>query len=373
MRDHWGNCITHFDDGVTDFVEEYFVDEQRRCLLVAGAGFDPRSQAITSLLNAALGSRLKAVLIREERGQSDPTLLALADANERAIRSLVADVEVWTIPIFSEADNAPIGGTRIAERLRTMAHADDLTDIVLDISALSLGIFYPTARILLGRSEADPKLNFHVMVASDPSLDARIVGEPAARAQPVRGFNGPNFQQSDLRQAKIWLPQLAPMRREPLRRIKVAIEDVYKVCPILPFPASDPRRADALIQEYGEEIRGDWAVDARDFMYVSERNPLDSFRSIEMLKKRYDKTVEGVFQPQLILSPGGSKVMAIGALMAAIRYDLAVHYVEALRYDMVANLRQPEANKKMSFVHVWLDGPIYASFELAAPQERSAT
>lgn len=371
MRDHWGNCITHFDDGVAKFIMEYFADNNRTCLLVAGAGFDPRSQAIASILSTALGPRLKAVLIREERGQSDPILLAQAESNERAIRALVADVEVWTIPIFSETDNAPIGGTRIAERLRTLTPAADLTDIVLDISAMSLGIFYPAAKILLDRSEADSKLNFHVIVASDPVLDSRIVGEPASRAQPVRGFNGPNLQQSDLRQAKIWLPQLASMRREPLRRIKVAIEDVYKVCPILPFPASDPRRADALIQEYGEEIRGDWAVDARDFMYASESNPLDAFRSIETLKKRYDKTVEGVFQPQLILSPGGSKVMAIGALMAAIRYDLAVHHVEALRYDIVPIPNPVETNKKLSFVHVWLDGPIYASFGLAAPQGRS--
>ena len=63
--------------------------------------------------------------------------------------------------------------------------------------------------------------------------------------------------------------------------------------------------------------------------------------------------------------------MAIGALMAAIRYDLAVHHVEALRYDIVPIPNPVETNKKLSFVHVWLDGPIYASFGLAAPQGRS--
>ena len=92
---------------------------------------------------------------------------------------------------------------------------------------------------------------------------------------------------------------------------------------------------------------------------MSEKNPLDSFRSIETLKKRYDTTVKDIYDPQLILSPVGSKVMAAGAMMAAIKYELTVQYVEILRYEI--DETAPKA-PKMDIVHVWLDGPIYNGY-----------
>jgi hypothetical protein len=63
MREHWSNCITNFDGDVDDFVADYFADTSRRCLLVAAAGFDPRSRRIASVLASTLGDRLSALFI----------------------------------------------------------------------------------------------------------------------------------------------------------------------------------------------------------------------------------------------------------------------------------------------------------------------
>ena len=41
MRAHWHSSIAHFDAEVDSFIAEYFASPDRRCLLVAGAGFDP--------------------------------------------------------------------------------------------------------------------------------------------------------------------------------------------------------------------------------------------------------------------------------------------------------------------------------------------
>ncbi len=360
MRDHWGNCITHFDAGAYAFIDEYFATETRRTLLIGGAGFDPRTKIIATALNRACADRLTALFVREERAEAAPELQSKANAHEAALLKLVPSSKVIPISIFDPQDNAPVGGSKMIDVLSLeIPKAKGITDIILDMSALSMGIAFPAAKFLLAFAESTSDVNLHLLVASQPELDALIVGEPAERVQAVRGFTGNASTDSEYPKAKIWLPHLAPKRRTALEKIQATLNDVYKVCPVLPFPATDPRRADILIEEFGDQLRDEWNVDARDLMYVSERNPLDCFRSIETLKKRYDKTVAGIFDPQLILSPVGSKVMATGAMMAAIKYDLNVQYVEALRFEMEGDADSAEC---FNLVHLWLHGPIYAGF-----------
>jgi hypothetical protein len=205
------------------------------------------------------------------------------------------------------------------------------------------------------------------MISSNPELDARIIGEPYSTPTFVRGFAGRLGRSAALPIARIWLPQLARGRLPTLQRILGSQEDVYKVCPIMPFPARNPRRADDLISEFLTLLR-DQAIDARDFIYASERNPLDSFRKISTLKNRYDRTVAGIYEPELLLSPVGSKVMAVGALMAAIEHELPVQHVENLRYDFDPQGQAGGIEAEDVTVHVWLHGPIYAGY--LAPDAR---
>lgn len=360
MREHWNNCITHFDDEVGAFVASYFAEEHRRCLLVAAAGFDPRSRRIAELLSETLGDRLSALFIREERGRPDANLIADADANEAALRGIVANSKVERIDVFGE-DGAAIGGSRIAAVLAGIPVDETVTDIVLDMSALSIGIGFPAAKMLLADCEAVAGRAFHILIVSNPELDDRIVSEPSDRPMPVKGFSGAAHLTSALEPARIWIPQLAKGRRAALAGIGLSVSDCYKICPVLPFPARDPRRADALLGEYENELVNEWQVDPRDIVYVSERNPLDCYRTLSTLKLRYDRTVEGTFEPHVILSPIGSKVMATGALMAAIEHDLTVQYLETLRYEW--DRRTPARDDPADMmVHVLLSGPAYGDY-----------
>jgi hypothetical protein len=368
-RTHWENCLTHFDDGVEHFIAEYFSSADRKCLLIAGAGFDPRARLVANRLAAAMGDRLYGLFVREDRGDPAVNLRTLADDNEKQLRSIVKRCEVETIRIFSPDDNAAVGGQRMTSLLRTFHWPKDLTDIVLDMSALSMGVGFPAARMLIEWCEENPALNLHLMIASNPELDDRIVGEPASQAQAVRGFAGPSsFQEMPI--ARIWLPQLGRGRVETLRKIRATHDSIYKVCPVVPFPARNPRRADELLSEYQPALVDEWKVDARDYIYVSERNPLDCYRTVSILKKRYDKTVKEVFFPQIILSPLGSRVIAAGAMMAAVEHDLAVHYVETLRYEFKGTASGTRPQSKEMIVHIWIHGPIYAGYP--GPGTRSA-
>lgn len=114
----------------------------------------------------------------------------------------------------------------------------------------------------------------------------------------------------------------------------------------------------------------EWEVDPRDLVYVSEWNPLDSCRSISLLKSRYDQTVKGTFEPRIILSLVGCKVMAAGALTAAIEHDSTVKYIETVQYefkdDQVNDLTEDD-----QMVHVLLSGPAYGGYGAVAVQEES--
>ena len=358
MRPHWNNAISNTDDAVGTFITEYFGDAGRRCLLVAAAGFDPRSQTVSRLLAATLGDRLTILLIREERGRPDANLVTAADTNEEAMRLLVAESAVERIQVFGD-DGAPVGGQRVAALLAGTTLPQDCTDVVLDMTALSIGVAFPAARLLLTRCEATAATAFHLMISADPTLDDRIVSEPGDRPMSVRGFSGATAD-GTLDPAKIWMPHLARGRGATLDVIGGHVGDCYKICPILPFPSGDPRRADTLLSEHLSRLVDEWQVDPRDFIYVSERNPLDSYRTISTLQARYVDAVSGVYDPQVVLSPIGSKVMAAGALMAAIEHDLSVQYLETVRYDLPS---PGAAIGEELLVHLLLSGPAYGDYE----------
>jgi hypothetical protein len=360
MRDHWNNCIMHDDDAVDRFIESYFGRADRHCFLVAGAGFDPRARSITSKLSATMNGRLTGLLIREERLEAPQTLRSKADGNEEAMSKLLRKAIVETVRVFDPNDNAPVGGQRIIEALRRVAWPDQITDVVLDMSALSTGIAFPAAAYLLQHCEAREGLSFHIMISSNPELDAQIVGEPYAMPSTVRGYAGEGTS-GPLPIARIWLPQLAKGRMSTLQKILAAQDSQYRICPILPFPARNPRRADDLLAEF-LELLDERTIDARDFIYVSERNPLDSYRKLSMLKARYDRSMAGVYHPELLLSPVGSKVMAVGAMMAALKHNLPVQHVENVRYEYDAQRTAGVGEPKDLKVHIWLHGPIYAGY-----------
>lgn len=359
MREHWSNCITNFDDDVAAFVRDYFADTSRKVLLVAAAGFDPRSQRVSNMLADVLGDRLSAFYIREERPGATEDLVKRADANEVALKSIIPGAKVFSLSVFAD-DGAPVGGARLVSELIANPIADDVTDVILDVSALSIGIGFPAAKLLLEECELDGTRAFHLMIVSNPELDDRIASVPSGRVSPVKGF-APDVGMSTLEVAQIWIPQLAHGRATTLTQIGASTGDWYKICPVLPFPARNPRRADDLLTEYQSELVDEWEIDPRDIVYASEKNPLDCYRTLSTLKKRFDRTMDGTYEPRMVLSPLGSKVLAAGAMMAAIEHGMSVQYVETESYDFSAT-QSSSSDLPDMMVHLVLSGPLYQNY-----------
>lgn len=349
----WDPCVAHGGGASESFLAAFFGDEKRRVALIAGAGFDPRSTHATRLLAGVLDERLRAVFLREERGASQLNLGNTAGANLRALTELVPRSRTAPFPVFS-TDNATVGGRRVVEALRSEDWSD-VTDIVADISALSIGVAFPLVRFLFQVAQKKRK-NLHILVNDDPNLDDEIEGVSSEKAESLFTFNGDLGLDVSSDVTILWLPQLTSRRKKALARVHARLTEDQEVdvCPLLPFPSRDPRKADGLIEAFQEELESVWSVDTRALIYVDDRNPVDLYRTvldIDDARKRVFRKLGGSLT---VLSPFGSKLQSLGALMAALERDFPVMYVETLAYTSA-----PTTGNQSELVHVWLHGEAY--------------
>lgn len=350
----WDPCIAHRPDEVDAFIAGYFGQSDRRTLFVGGAGFDPRSTVVALRLGAA-GASVRALLLREVRPKPPQALLQRAIANAGVLAEAIPDHRVVAVEIFG-ADGAVIGGRNAVAAIGSEDFVG-VTDVVVDTSALSVGTSFPLIRYLVERiGRGKGPANLHVFVAHDPMLDEQIQSVAGDAPGYVHGFRGGTSLDKSASAAKLWLPQLAVGRRSALTRLHDFVAP-HDTCPILPFPAANPRLGDELAEAFLTEFESAWSVDSRNIVYAAEDDPLDLYRTILRLHDLRGPVFREVGGSLLVLSPLGSKVMALGALMAALERDLPVAYMEAISYDLDGSI--PAVTDAPHLVHVWLDGDVY--------------
>ena len=352
----WDQCIANFGDEVTKFAQDYFADKSRKVLLIAGAGFDPRSTHVAECLVDA-GTAIEAVLIKEIRPNPSPNLNDLAAKNQIDLESLLQDSEIVEIEIFG-TDNAVIGGRNVVKELHRL-NFQKFTDVVVDISALSIGTSFPAIRYLTNRIDKGQKPgNLHVFVTHNPSLDTAIKDSPSNSPGYIHGFLGGASLNNSSEAARLWLPQLVPDGRSALTVLHDYVKP-HDTCPIVPFPAAEPRQVDILAEEYIVELESAWSVDTRNLVYADESNPLDLYRTILRLHALRQRVFKDIGGSLMVLSPLGSKIMAIGALLAAMERNLPVAYLEAISYDYDKVQEPHQDHAKHKLVHLWLEGDAY--------------
>jgi len=202
-------------------------------------------------------------------------------------------------------------------------------------------------------------LNVHLLVAEEPDFDNRIRGIPGDTAATLHGFKGERSFDLSTEEAVLWLPTLAFGAEATLQRI---YNFIYRstipidVCPVIPFPGHDPRMPDRLVEEYQERLDG-WRTDFRNIFYAAESDPLDAYRAISELCQLRRELFAELGGSRTILSPMGNKMLSVGAMLAAIEFQLTVVMVESVGYDEESDigfLCSPIALK-----HVWLCGDAY--------------
>ena len=359
----WDPCIAHRGSELEEFLAYYFTQPDRNVLLVAGAGFDPRACAVAARLGNT-ATVMRALLIKEDRPNPPQDQVDRAAENTETLLATLADLQVEPIDIFG-SDGAVVGGRNIINVLSRQG-LKGVTDVVVDISALSVGTSFPIIRYFVERIvRGKESANLHLFVAHDPCLDTDIRSKPSDTPGFVHGFKGRSTLFDEADAARLWLPQLATGRRRALRLLYDFVNP-HETCPIFPFPASNPRLGDELAEEYLTELeRTWWPVDTRNIVYADESDPLDLYRTILRLDDLRQPVFAETGGSMLILSPLGSKVMALGALMAAMERDLPVAHLEPIGYELEASV--PEKIDEPDLIHVWLEGDVYPQPRPALP------
>ena len=114
-----------------------------------------------------------------------------------------------------------------------------------------------------------------------------------------------------------------------------------------------------LAEEYQDELRGIWDVDLRNIIYADEEDPLDVYRTLLEVDDAREPVFRSVGGSLSILSPVGSKVVAMGVLMAAVERDFPVVYVEALGFSVGQTALANWSMDRGRLAHVWLSGDAY--------------
>ncbi len=352
----WDPCVAHRGaDHVHSFAREYFGRSDRRVLFLAGAGFDPRSTTFAKYVAIAMPN-LRAIFIKENRLTSDLKLQDLAKANTNYLENAFPEHKVISLDIFDRGDGAVTGGRNAVMKLNQEVY-DGITDMIIDISALSIGTSFPIIRYFVERVEQSlgPR-NVHIFVAHDPGLDANIRSSASDAPGYIHGFKGGSTLDTSSSAARLWLPQLAAGQKWELELLLNFVRP-QDVCPVLPFPAANPRLGDILAEEYLEELENTWEVDSRNIVYADEADPLDLYRTILNLDDLRKPVFAETGGSLIVLSPLRSKVMALGSLMAALERDLPVAHLERLGYEF----HEADSNSApiAELIHIWLEGNAY--------------
>ncbi len=357
----WEPCVYHRGTHADAFMKDYLAQPDRSILLIAGAGFDPRSTRVADTFPEKARKKTRAILIREERPNPDDILIKRAVKNRDALVAAFPQSEEHEIQIFA-SDNAVVGGRGSARLMRSIP-LDGVTDIFVDISALSIGVAFPIIKHFHEVLKQNPQIqaNLHVVSCDSPVIDGTITSAPSDAAAPIHGFRGGWGLDEKSKAAILWMPQLSRGKGVILERIFQMLRNVQPdtvVCPILPFPSSRPRRPDELIEEFAEELEGAWSVDVRDLVYADEKSPLDLYRTILRIDDARRRVFESVGGSQIILSPLGSKALSLGALMASLERDFTILHVESIGY-IVSEGQTESIDTTEELVHIWLDGDAY--------------
>jgi hypothetical protein len=341
----WENYVLEEGDRLATFWEHHFKAQKRNVLFVLARGFDPRMcVGLERLFEFHTTGKTDICVIEFDEGQSSPSTrhLDLVQANLKKLETQKrADRSFFTkrVKMWSE-DRRRVGSYNAASIFSRTDEVAKYDDILVDVSAMPRSIFFPLVSKLLFLIDGKiNKPNLHILVYEDSRLDAAIkeIGLDDS-ADFLHPFRGGVDMESTAGHPKVWLPLLGEAKQAQLTKIyDLVIPD--EISPVLPSPATNPRRADNLIQEYRDLLFDRLRIEPRNLIYVSEHNPFEVYRQLRQAILHFRQALLPLGGCKTILSALSSKLMSLGALLVAYELkqasiDISIAHVESYGYNI---------------------------------------
>lgn len=331
---YWSHPLL-MNDGAFDEVWSRLREEP--LLFVAGSGFDPRALAVLERLAAATARPIDGLVLELPEDATDLAVRPLAQANGARIEEVVqasgGQLRVQALPDYHDSRSL---GRLISRNFQQCGILDAYAEVVLEISAMPRSVFFPLIRGVLERAHLPSDHaqhwggDLHVAVCENPEADENVLEEGTTPMAPIGGFAQTH---GETPATTIWVPVLG---ERASARVKVLYEQLEpdETCPVLPWPARDPRRGDGLILEYRRLLFEEIRLEPRNVIHAAERNPFDLYRTLGALHERYLQSLSPLGSVGMVLSSHSSKLLSVGVLLTAYEHDLVVQHVSPGRYGL---------------------------------------
>lgn len=354
MSERWTSHILWRADAVSSILRTLVCHEDRQTTLIIGQGFDPRMNDCLTLLKEISSHRLRVFGLQIGRasfGDDDGDLPTRAARNLANLKSALSENDIFEVvnTAYEDEDRdstAPSASDKAIEFARELIIYSG-NNVIVDISSLPQGGYFPILEVFLGQRAEEFKqvgASLYVFVSENAVLDAQItqleLQEDAYLVPPFRSaFTGTGDERTI-----VWFPVMGEREKQQIQRVQKLLLGVEcEVCPILPMPSSDPRRADNLIREYQDILQDTWRIDARSYIYSAEQNPFHLYRQITKTALRYQQALEQIGGCRAVISSHSSKLLSLGALMAASElnakdFAIGLANVDATHYSVRGEL-----------------------------------
>lgn len=366
----WSNYFLRKGPDAIGFWNEYLKGTTKKILFILGRGFDPRMNLGINMITSAGKAEVKCILINFDEGPNSPSRdhEDLVRKNYEELRNVIDESRIKSISIrIWSPDGMRIGPYNAALSF-DQSTIEECTDIVVDVSAMPIGLFYPIVGKLLTIVDKLRKenriINLHLIAAENAKLDEGIKVEGLDEdANYLYGFTGIIETEAAADSPRIWIPVLGKNQKEQLQKIRNLINP-DEVSPVFPMPAKNPRKVDDLLLEYREFLHDNLRMESSNFLYADEQNPFGLYREICRTIIHYNQSLEPIGGCKVTISPLSSKLLSVGAAIAA--YELkhmgsgvGVALVDGQGYRMDGSVA-PDAERQQSEIFtMWLAGECY--------------
>lgn len=360
----WDRYVFRQGRKVDELWDSLYAGKSSKLIYITGKGFDTRARVVMDRfvkgLHSARATIQQSMLVLVELAdyELDADITNLTTENTAILKSsFFPESIIKEISIGASDDEDMSSGNALALGVKKVLDLiSGHTDIILDISAMPRVVYLSILTNILNKLVPDKldqksgnplaarQVNFQVLVAEDARLDGLIKAEdPSNDLIYVPGFSGAMHAESARDWPIVWFPFLGENRSQQMQKIieLAEIPDSAEICPILPHPSKNPRRADNLLVEYSEVLFDSRSTPTSNIFYVHESNPFEAYRQLLTAMNRYKDSMRILGGCKMVVSPLGSKLMTLGAGLACFemkpidlnaKYGVALPHSEPKRY-----------------------------------------
>lgn len=368
----WEHYVQFRDGEINSFLNNHCRScDSRKFLFILGSGFDVRMNfALQRFLSCIVDVHVHCLLIEYHEGTETPSekYRDTINDNRSQYEYLIGShancsSEIFPINMWKYGEKRRIGGRDTSTKISAY-DISEFRDIVVDISSLPRGIYFPLIGALLKKIDSASELkskNIFVAVSENHEIDSRIKEEGIEEyIKCIHGFGGGIEKEASMK-PKVFFPVLGENKGTALSRIYSHLNP-QEICPILPFPAKHLRRSDDLIADYYRFLFEEALIESHNIMYVPEQNPFEMYRILSEAIDNYNKSLNTLGGCSIAVTAFTSKLLTLGVLLAAYENEgIGVYNLEAQGYtienDDVNELKK--LNDGSEIFLMWLNGEIY--------------